>query len=112
MYPSMPEVKRMILGFQSSLVEEINFSINTLLLYSVNTEAPFLFMQYPYVIEAITQFIKSLYPPKNIQQYELVRSITLALRNLTIDYRNLQPVQESAELMDILTQIMEEKLDR
>lgn len=67
MYPSMPEVKRMILGFQSSLIEEVNFSINTLLLYSVNTEAPFLFMQYPYVIEAITQFIKSLYPPKNIQ---------------------------------------------
>lgn len=37
MYPSMPEVKRMILGFQSRLKEEVTFSINTLLLYSVNT---------------------------------------------------------------------------
>lgn len=50
MYPSMPEVKRLILGFQSRLPEEINFAINTLMLYSVNTEAPFLFMQYPNVI--------------------------------------------------------------
>lgn len=50
MYPSMPEVKRMILGFQSRLKEEANFALNTLMLYSVNTEAPFLFMQYPNVI--------------------------------------------------------------
>jgi hypothetical protein len=46
----MAEVKHVIMGFHSNLREEIIFSINTLLLFSVNTEAPFLFNQYPYVL--------------------------------------------------------------
>lgn len=38
------------------------------MLYSVNTEAPFLFMQYPNVIESIYSYLKWLYPPKNISE--------------------------------------------
>ena len=64
----MPEVKRLILGFQSRLPTEINFSLNTLLLYSVNTEAPFLFMQYPSVIESIYSFIRSLLPITDLKK--------------------------------------------
>lgn len=96
MYPSMPEVKRMILGFQSRLPQELNFSLNTLMLYSVNTEAPFLFMQYPFVIESVHSFVRSLCPVRNLQSMELLRTITLIIRNLAIDYRNLQAIQESS----------------
>ena len=50
LYPVMPEVKHLIMAFQSNIKEEIIYGVNTLLLFSVNTEAPFLFSQYPYVI--------------------------------------------------------------
>lgn len=111
MYPSMPEVKRMILGFQSRLKEEANFAINTLMLYSVNTEAPFLFMQYPNVIESIYGYIKWLIPPKNLANLESLRTILLCIRNLAIDYRNLQPLQESG-LSDLLKILFDAKIDR
>ena len=62
----MAEVKHLIMGFQSNLREEIVFSVNTLLLFSVNTEAPFLFNQYPYVLEAIHSYLTKNYPPKDI----------------------------------------------
>lgn len=35
----------------------------------------------------------------------------LALRNLAIDYRNLQPIQESG-LSDLLKTILEARIDR
>ncbi len=37
LYPVMAEVKHLIMGFQSNIREEIIYSINTLLLFSVNT---------------------------------------------------------------------------
>jgi hypothetical protein len=111
MYPSMPEVKRMILGFQSRVKEEVNFAINTLMLYSVNTEAPFLFMQYPNVIESIYNFVKWINPPKNREDLETLRSTLLAIRNLAIDYRNLQAIQESG-LSNLLREMYEARIDR
>ena len=42
---------------------------------------------------------------------ELLRSITLAIRNLAIDYRNLQPIQESL-MMDLFDRMFEDKIDR
>lgn len=104
MYPSMPEVKRLILGLQSRLPEETNFALNTLMLYSVNTEAPFLFMQYPNVIESIYDFVRNLYPIRDIKALEILRTITLTIRNLAIDYRNLQAIQESS-LADLFMNI-------
>ncbi len=50
MYPVMSEVKHLIMALHSNLKEETIFAINTLLLFSVNTEAPFLFNQYPFVL--------------------------------------------------------------
>lgn len=50
MYPVMSEVKHMILAFQSPQVNEITYGINMFLLFSMNTEAPFLFSQYPNVL--------------------------------------------------------------
>jgi hypothetical protein len=54
------------MGFQSNIREEIIYSINTLLLFSVNTEAPFLFSQYPFVLESIHSYLAKNYPPKDL----------------------------------------------
>lgn len=51
MYPVMSEVKHMILALQSPEPNEIIYGINMFVLFSMNTEAPFLFSQYPNVLE-------------------------------------------------------------
>lgn len=101
LYPVMAEVKHLIMGFHSNLKDEITFSINTLLIFSVNTEAPFLFSQYPFVLEAIHNYIAKNYPPKDIFTLECLRTITVALRNLLINHKNTQAVLES-DLVEVL----------
>ena len=71
------------------------FSVNTLLLFSVNTEAPFLFNQYPHVLEAVHSYLAKNYPPKDIFSLECLRTLTAALRNLLINHKNTQAVLES-----------------
>jgi hypothetical protein len=66
LYPVMPEVKHLIMALQSNLREETIYAINTLLLFSVNTEAPFLFSQYPFVIEAVHSYFAKNYPPPDL----------------------------------------------
>lgn len=83
------------MAFQSNIKEEVIYGINILTLFSVNTEAPFLFGQYPYVIEAINGYLNKIYPPKDIFALECLRNITLALRNLLINHKNLQSILES-----------------
>jgi hypothetical protein len=92
LYPVMAEVKHLIMGFQSNLREEIIFATNTLLLFSVNTEAPFLFNQYPNVLEAIHLYFERNYPPKDLFTLECLRTLTAALRNLVINHKNTQAV--------------------
>ena len=111
LYPVMAEVKRLIMGFHSNLREEVIFSINTLLLFSVNTEAPFLFNQYPYVLEAIHSFISKNYPPKDICTLEYMRTLTVALRNLLVNHKNMQAVLES-DLVEVLFKVFEDNTDR
>lgn len=111
LYPVMAEVKHIIMGFESNLKEEITFSINTLLLFSVNTEAPFLFSQYPYVLEAIHNFVGRNYPPKDIFILECLRTLTVALRNLLINHKNTQAVLES-DLVEMLFKLFEDNKDR
>jgi len=57
MYPVMSEVKHMILAFLSPKNNEITYAINMFLLFSMNTEAPLLFSQYPNILESISTFI-------------------------------------------------------
>ena len=95
LYPVMPEIKHMIMGFQSNLKEEIIFSINTLLLFSVNTEAPFLFNQYPFVLESIQSYLSKNYPPKDLFTLECLRNLTSAIRNLLMNHKNTQAILES-----------------
>ena len=66
LYPVMPEVKHLIMAFHSNIREEVIYAVNTLLLFSVNTEAPFLFSQYPFVIESVHSYFHKNYPPKDL----------------------------------------------
>lgn len=111
LYPVMPEVKHLIMALQSNLKEEAIYALNTLLLFSVNTEAPFLFSQYPFVIEAIHTYFATNYPPKDLFALEALRTLTNALRNLLMNHRNLQAVLES-DLLELLIRVFEEHLDK
>lgn len=55
--------------------------------------------------------MKHIVPPKSIVQLEELRSLLVALRNLAIDYRNLQPIQESG-MAELMKEILESKVDR
>lgn len=61
------------------------------LLFSMNTEAPLLFSQYPNILESVSTFIEHHYPYKTIFELECLRTLTLGLRNLLINHKNLQP---------------------
>lgn len=100
----MPEVKHLIMALQSNLREETIYAINTLLLFSVNTEAPFLFSQYPFVIEAIHSYFSKNYPPQDLFSLECLRTLTLALRNLLMNHKNLHAVLDS-DLMELLFRV-------
>ncbi len=65
-----------------------------------------MFSQYPNVLEAIAMFIESHYPVKTIMELEYLRTLTLAIRNLLVNHKNLQPFLESP-LVDVLGKIFE-----
>lgn len=95
LYPVMPEVKHLIMAFHSNIREEIIYAVNTLLLFSVNTEAPFLFSQYPFVIESVHSYFHKNYPPKDLFTLECLRTLTVAIRNLLMNHKNLHAVLDS-----------------
>jgi hypothetical protein len=111
LYPVMPEVKHLILALQSNLREEAVYAINTLLLFSVNTEAPFLFSQYPFVIEAFHSYFAKNYPPQDFFALECLRTLTLALRNLLMNHKNLHAVLDS-DLMELLFRTFDDRVDK
>ena len=61
-----------------------------LILYSVNNHHPFLFENHEKVFTALSNYTHNLYPPKNQQEYEDIRTITLIFRNLTLNSSNLK----------------------
>lgn len=109
MYPVMSEVKHIILAFQSPLINEITYGINMFLLFSMNTEAPFLFSQYPNVLQSVASFIEHHYPAKTIMELEHLRTLTLSIRNLLVNHKNLQPFLQSP-LVDVLGKIFQNHL--
>jgi uncharacterized protein (UPF0335 family) len=72
----------------------------------MNTEAPLLFSQYPNILESVSSFIEHHHPAKTIRQLEYLRTVTLAIRNLLINHKNLQPFLESP-LVDVMGKIFE-----
>lgn len=70
--------------------KDVIYSLNMLLLYSVNNHHPFLFENHEKIFTALSNYTHSIYPPKNTQQYEDLRTITLIFRNLTMNPINLK----------------------
>lgn len=61
-----------------------------LVLYSVNNHHPFLFENHEKVYTALSNYTHSIYPPKNEQDREDLRTVTLIFRNLTMNPVNLK----------------------
>jgi len=62
MYPYLVDLKRVELGLQANSQSELVFSLNTLLLYSMNTHVQFKFEQYPSVLWALSTRVRKMVP--------------------------------------------------
>ncbi len=88
---SKAEAKRVILGLDCLMPRrEVVYSLNMLILYSVNNHHPFLFENHEKIFSALANYLHSIYPPRQGQDLEDVRTITLILRNLTMNPINLK----------------------
>lgn len=59
------ETKRIILGLEPFMGRrDIVYSLNMLMLYSVNNHHPFLFENHEKIFTALSSFAQSLYPPR------------------------------------------------
>jgi hypothetical protein len=113
MYPLLSEVKRIILGLSSRIKSEVTYSLNVLLLYSVNTHTPFNFEQFPNVIDVIASYGNYIYPPKNVIQLEELRNIILIIRNLSLNsMSNLYSIKQCSDLMSLLVKVFENNVDK
>lgn len=70
--------------------KDIIYSLNMLILYSVNSHHPFLFENHEKIFTALSNYTHSVYPPKSEQDFEDLRTITLIFRNLTMNPVNLK----------------------
>jgi hypothetical protein len=95
MYPYLSDLKRVELGLISGISTEVVFSLNTLLLYSMNTHIPFKFEQYPNILDALTSYLRRIVPYKSAMELDTLRNITLVLRNLSLNTVNVQPIMNS-----------------
>jgi len=60
------ESKKIVLGLDAFMSrKEVIYSLNMLLLYSVNSHHPFLFENYEKIFTALSNFVQRTYPPKN-----------------------------------------------
>lgn len=85
------ENKRIILGLESFMGRrESIYSLNMLLLYSVNSHMPFLLENNEKIFHAISSYAHALYPPQNEEQKEHLRTVIAIFRNLTMNPINLK----------------------
>lgn len=59
------ESKRLVLAFESRASQEINWALNTLVIYSCNTNQNFTLENQPYLLEGMSNYM--LYCIKNIE---------------------------------------------
>lgn len=69
---------------------DVVYSLNMLLLYSINTHFPFLFETNEKIFSVLCAFTQSIYPPKNEDQMEHLRMVTTIFRNFTMSPINLK----------------------
>lgn len=111
MYPYLVDLKRIELGLQSGTQAELVFSLNTLLLYSVNTHVQFKFEQYPTILEALSVRARKLVPCQSAFALESMRMVTIIIRNLAMNPANLQPLLGS-KLFEVLLELFQNGHDR
>lgn len=65
---SKAEIKKIVLGLDPFMSrKDVIYSLNMLILYSVNTHHPFLFENHEKIFTALSNYTQTLYPPKNDQ---------------------------------------------
>lgn len=97
MNTSKAEIKKIVLGLDPyTSRRDVVYSLNMLILYSVNTHHPFLFENHEKIFTALSNYTQALYPPKNDQDLEDLRTITLIFRNLTLNPINLKYILGSS----------------
>jgi hypothetical protein len=87
------------------------FSLNTLLLYSMNTHVQFKFEQYPTILDALATCVRKMLPCKSAVHLESLRMVTLLVRNLSMNVCNLQPLLTS-KLFELLFELFQSGHDR
>ena len=88
---SKAETKRVMVGLDALMPRrDVVYSLNTLMLYSVNNHHPFLFENHEKIFAALASYTHSIYPARHPQDLEDLRTITLILRNLTMNPINLK----------------------
>jgi hypothetical protein len=60
MLPNISEIKRIMLAFESHMLDELNFALNALLVYSCNASTPYQLEQYPSLLENIVQYLEDV----------------------------------------------------
>ena len=108
---SKAENKRIILGLDSFMGRrEAIYSLNMLLLYSVNSHQPFLLENNEKIFHAISSYAHSLYPPQNEENKEHLRTIICIFRNLTMNAINLKFIL-GTPIFALFVQIFNQRLD-
>ena len=79
------------------------YSLNMLLLHSVNAHPPFLFENHDKIFTALSHYAQRNYPPANPTQLEDLRTITLIFRNFTMNPLNLKHMLGSSVFALLVT---------
>lgn len=90
------ESKRLVLAFESRIVSEINWALNTLVIYSCNTGQNFTLENQPYLLESMSNYI--LYCLQNIESLSYSDPLQKRARHITTQVNGLvdafQPANE------------------
>lgn len=110
--PTAPELKRIIYGLESKIRTEVFFALNMLLLYSSHSiSCQLIFDEFPNIAEALHSYMVTISPPKNFGHFEELRTITVIVRNFTLNTSYLQMLLKSS-LFGTLVKMYNTALDR
>lgn len=108
---SKAENKKIILGLESFVdKKDAIYSLNMLLLYSMNSQFPFLLENNEKIFQALSSYTQSLYPPKTEEQKEHLRTVIAIFRNLTMSPINLKYILGTS-IFNLFVKIFNTRLD-
>lgn len=59
MFPMIPDMKRILLAFESCIQDEITFALNSLLLYSVNSAHSFILDNHGNLLDSLLFYLET-----------------------------------------------------